>query len=58
MLSNSKFSMSLICICKLRIRLDFYIGETAEPKYLMVSDPRTMKKDRLHTYIDYWQNTY
>ena len=40
--------MCLTCICKLRIRFDFYIGERRRPTYLMVSDPITMKKDRLH----------
>ena len=42
--------MCLICICKLKSRFEFYIGERAEPKYLMVSDPSAMEKDRLHIY--------
>jgi len=42
--------MCFICACKLKIRFDLYIGEKAVAKYLIVSDPITMKKDRLHTY--------
>ena len=42
--------MCLIFVCKLKIRFEFYLGGRAEPKYLMVSDPSAMKKDRLHIY--------
>ena len=42
--------MCLICICRLEIRFDFYIGEKADAIYIMVSDPIAMKKDRIHIY--------
>ena len=42
--------MCSICICKLKIKFDFYIGENAEATYLMVSDLIPMKKVRLHIY--------
>ena len=45
--------MCLICICKFKIRVDFYIEEKVDAISIMVADPIPMKKDRLHIYIEF-----
>ena len=49
--------MCLICICKLKIRFDFYIGESAESNYLMVSDLIPMKNTD-YIYVEFQQKNY